>query len=286
MSSLRSEPVSPTLFADFAGPLQTPSPLRARITAAYRRSEPECIAALIDDATLAPDQAAATAALARKLVETLRAKSAVSGVKALIQEYSLSSDEGIALMCLAEALLRIPDRATRDALIRDKLAKGDWMSHVGGSPSLFVEAATWGLVVTGKLLDAPGERGLAAALTALIARCGEPVIRNAVDVAMRLMGDQFVTGQTIEEALERSRKMELKGFRYSYDMLGEAATTAQEAARYYADYERAIHAIGQASASRGIVDGPGISIKLSALHPRYSRAQIARVMTELLPRVK
>ncbi len=286
MSSLRQAPASPTLFADFAGAPAAPSPLRARITAAYRRPETECIAALIDDATLAPDQAAATAALARTLVETLRAKSAVSGVKALIQEYSLSSDEGIALMCLAEALLRIPDRATRDALIRDKLAKGDWMSHVGGSPSLFVEAATWGLVVTGKLLDAPGEKGLGAALTALIARCGEPVIRNAVDVAMRLMGDQFVTGQTIEEALERSHKMELKGFRYSYDMLGEAATTAQEAARYYADYERAIHAIGEAAENRGIVNGPGISIKLSALHPRYSRAQVHRVMAELLPRVK
>ncbi len=286
MSSPRRALASPTLFSNFAGPLVEPSSLRARITAAYRRPEPECVAALIDAATLTPEQSKATAALARKLVETLRAKSAMSGVKALIQEYSLSSEEGIALMCLAEALLRIPDRATRDALIRDKLTKGDWMSHVGGSPSLFVEAATWGLVVTGKLLDGPGDRGLGAALTALIARCGEPVIRNAVDVAMRLMGDQFVTGQTIEEALERSRKMELKGFRYSYDMLGEAATTAQEAVRYYADYERAIQAIGEASASRGIVNGPGISIKLSALHPRYSRAQAHRVMTELLPRVK
>ena len=286
MSSPRREAASALPFEDFAGPLRPQSPLRARITAAYRRPEPECIAALIADATLPPDLAAKTARLARTLVETLRAKSAVSGVKALIQEYSLSSDEGIALMCLAEALLRIPDRATRDALIRDKLAKGDWMSHVGGSPSLFVEAATWGLVVSGKLLDAPGEKGLAAVLTALIARCGEPVIRNAVDVAMRLMGDQFVTGQTIEEALERSRAMEAKGFRYSYDMLGEAATTAQEAARYYADYERAIHAIGRASAGRGIIGGPGISIKLSALHPRYSRAQAHRVMAELLPRVK
>ena len=286
MTSSRRGAVSPPLFADFAGIATTPSALRARITAAYRRPEPDCIAALIDAATLSPDAAARTEHLARTLVETLRAKSAVSGVKALIQEYSLSSDEGIALMCLAEALLRIPDRATRDALIRDKLAKGDWRSHVGGSPSMFVEAATWGLVITGKLLDAPNERGLTAALTSLIARCGEPVIRNAVDVAMRLMGDQFVTGQTIAEALERSRKMESKGFRYSYDMLGEAATTAQEASRYYADYEQAIHAIGRAANGRGIVDGPGISIKLSALHPRYSRAQAQRVMDELLPRVK
>ncbi len=276
----------PSLFADFAGKRQEPSALRARITAAYRRAEPECIAALIDEATLAPDAATRTADLARALVGALRAKESASGVKALIHEYALSSEEGVALMCLAEALLRIPDRATRDALIRDKLSKGDWRSHVGNSQSLFVEAATWGLVITGKLLDSPNERGLGAALTSLIARCGEPVIRNAVDVAMRLMGDQFVTGQTIEEALERSRKMELKGFRYSYDMLGEAATTAHEARRYYADYERAIHAIGRASAKRGIVNGPGISIKLSALHPRYARAQIDRVMDELLPRLK
>ncbi|MHB1207133.1 MAG: proline dehydrogenase family protein, partial [Rhodospirillaceae bacterium] len=278
--------VLPPLFADFAGKAATPGPLRSRITDAYRRPEPECIAALIAEATLPPEAAAKTARLARTLVENLRGKSSTSGVKALIHEYSLSSDEGVALMCLAEALLRIPDRATRDALIRDKLSKGDWRSHVGNSPSLFVEAATWGLVITGKLLDAPNERGLAAALTGLLARCGEPVIRNAVDVAMRLMGDQFVTGQTIEEALERSLKMEAKGFRYSYDMLGEAATTAHEAARYFGDYESAIHAIGKAAAGRGIVDGPGISIKLSALHPRYSRAQGRRVMDELLPRVK
>ena len=197
----------PSLFADFADKRQEPSALRARITAAYRRAEPECIAALIDEATLAPDAATRTADLARALVGALRAKESASGVKALIHEYALSSEEGVALMCLAEALLRIPDRATRDALIRDKLSKGDWRSHVGNSQSLFVEAATWGLVITGKLLDSPNERGLGAALTSLIARCGEPVIRNAVDVAMRLMGDQFVTGQTIEEALEKAKTL-------------------------------------------------------------------------------
>jgi RHH-type proline utilization regulon transcriptional repressor/proline dehydrogenase/delta 1-pyrroline-5-carboxylate dehydrogenase len=184
-----------------------------------------------------------------------------------VHEYSLSSQEGVALMCLAEALLRIPDTATRDALIRDKIADGNWKSHLGEGRSLFVNAATWGLVVTGKLTSTVNDRGLSAALTRLIARCGEPVIRRGVDMAMRMMGEQFVTGETIDEALRNSRAMERKGFGYSYDMLGEAATTAADAERYYRDYENAIHAIGKASAGRGVYEGPGISIKLSALHP-------------------
>ena len=150
-------------------------------------------------------------------------------------------------MCLAEALLRIPDAATRDALIRDKLSPGDWRAHVGQSPSLFVNAATWGLVLTGRLVTTTSEQGLSAALTRLIARSGEPIIRAGVDVAMRLMGEQFVTGRTIEEALSNSRDREARGFTFSYDMLGEAATTAEDAARYLDEYERAVHAIGRAS---------------------------------------
>ena len=136
-------------------------------------------------------------------------------------------------MCLAEALLRIPDDETRDALIRDKIAGGDWRSHIGDGRSLFVNAATWGLVVTGKLTNSVNDRGLAAALTRLIARAGEPVIRRGVDMAMRMMGEQFVTGETIDEALKRARPLEARGFGYSYDMLGEAATTAADADRYY-----------------------------------------------------
>ncbi len=220
------------------------------------------------------------------LVTALRAKGQRGGVEALVKEYSLSSHEGVALMCLAEALLRIPDNATRDALIRVKIAHGNWQAHLGEGRSLFVNAATWGLVVTGKLTGSVNETGLAAALARLVARAGEPVIRRGVDLAMQMMGEQFVTGQTIAEALKRARKLEAEGFLYSYDMLGEAATTAADAARYYADYETAIHAIGKASAGRGVVGGPGISIKLSALHPRYSRSQVARVMGELLPRVQ
>ena len=263
------------------------SPLRKRITDAYRRSEPQCLAPLLAEASLSPTEAAAVQALARELVISLRQKRQDGiGVEALIQEYSLSSQEGIALMCLAEALLRIPDSATRDALIRDKISTADWQAHVGNSPSLFVNAATWGLLITGRLTATSSEGGLTAALTRLIGRGGEPLIRKGVDMAMRMMGEQFVTGQTIDEALDNSRDMEAKGFRYSYDCLGEAATTAADAQRYYKDYERAIHAIGKAAAGKGVYEGPGISVKLSALHPRYSRAQFERVTAELLPRLK
>ncbi|WP_235919218.1 trifunctional transcriptional regulator/proline dehydrogenase/L-glutamate gamma-semialdehyde dehydrogenase [Aureimonas psammosilenae] len=273
-------------FADFAPPIAAQTPLRQAITAAYRRPEPECLPPLVEAARLPAEMKGAVAQTARRLIEALRAKHKGTGVEGLVREYSLSSQEGVALMCLAEALLRIPDTATRDALIRDKISDGDWKSHVGGGRSLFVNAATWGLVVTGRLTATVNDRNLSAALTRLIARCGEPVIRRGVDMAMRMMGEQFVTGETIEEALKRARPLEARGFRYSYDMLGEAATTSTDADRYYRDYENAIHAIGGASRGRGVYEGPGISIKLSALHPRYSRAQSRRVMGELLPRVR
>jgi RHH-type proline utilization regulon transcriptional repressor/proline dehydrogenase/delta 1-pyrroline-5-carboxylate dehydrogenase len=273
-------------FAAFLADVRSQGDLRAAITAAYRRPEPDCVAPLLALAQQPPAAAAAVAETARRLVLALRAKTRGAGIEGLIHEYDLSSQEGIALMCLAEALLRIPDSATRDALIRDKVAAGDWLAHVGHSPSLFVNAATWGLVVTGKLTATASETGLSAALARLIARGGEPLIRKATDLAMRLMGEQFVAGQTIAEALANSVAMEARGFRYSYDMLGEAATTAEDAARYLAAYEEAIHAIGRSAAGRGIHEGPGISIKLSALHPRYSRAQLGRVATELLPRLK
>lgn len=273
-------------FLEFAQTVQPQSVLRARITAAYRRPETECLPLLIADATLPKPVTTAARDLARKLVEALREKGQSGGVEGLIHEYSLSSQEGVALMCLAEALLRIPDRATRDALIRDKIGHGDWEAHLGHSPSLFVNAATWGLLITGRLTSTSSGRSLSTALAKLIARGGEPLIRKGVDIAMRMMGEQFVTGQTIAEALANSRQWEAQGFRYSYDMLGEAAATAADAQRYYADYEQAIHAIGKAAARRGIYDGPGISVKLSALHPRYNRANLDRVKTELLPRLK
>jgi RHH-type transcriptional regulator, proline utilization regulon repressor / proline dehydrogenase / delta 1-pyrroline-5-carboxylate dehydrogenase len=283
---LENETTDAAVFADFAPSIRAQTPLRVAITQAYRLPEPECIQALLEPATLPEDLKRATAATARRLIAALRAKHKGTGVEGLVHEYSLSSQEGVALMCLAEALLRIPDAATRDALIRDKISEGDWKAHLGGGRSLFVNAATWGLVVTGKLTSTVNDRGLSKALTRLIARCGEPVIRRGVDMAMRMMGEQFVTGETIEEALKRAQRLEARGFGYSYDMLGEAATTEADAKRYYRDYEAAIHAIGKASAGRGIYKGPGISIKLSALHPRYTRAKAARVMGELLPKVK
>lgn len=281
-----SSPQPQPLFAEFAPPIREQSALRQAITAAYRRPEPDSLAPLLEAATVQEAMRLGIRETARTLITALRAKHTGSGVEGLVHEYSLSSQEGVALMCLAEALLRIPDTATRDALIRDKISAGDWKSHMGGGRSLFVNAATWGLVVTGKLTSTVNDRSLSAALTRLIARCGEPVIRRGVDMAMRMMGEQFVTGETIDEALRRARALEDKGFGYSYDMLGEAATTAADADRYFRDYETAIHAIGKASAGRGIYEGPGISIKLSALHPRYVRPQADRVMCELLPKVK
>ena len=277
-------------FADFAGITEAPTPLRAAITAATRRAEPECVAALIDAARVPPAQAAAVQALAADLARRLRLRGAGSGreglVQGLVQEFSLSSQEGVALMCLAEALLRIPDTATRDALIRDKIGDADWESHLGRSRSLFVNAATWGLLLTGKLVSTHTERGLASALARVVARSGEPLIRRGIDMAMRLMGEQFVTGETIAEALAVARRREAEGFTYSYDMLGEAAMTAADSRRYLDDYEASIHAIGRVSAGRGPYDGPGISLKLSALHPRYSRAQRDRVLQELYPRLR
>ena len=270
----------------FTTPL-TRTPLRDAISAACRRAEPEAVPALLAQARLDDAQRASTQTLARRLAQTLRERKSSVGraglVQGLLQEFALSSQEGVALMCLAEALLRIPDAATRDALIRDKIGSGDWQAHVGASPSLFVNAAAWGLLLTGKLVATHSESGLGAALRRVVGRSGEPLIRKGVDMAMRLMGEQFVTGETIAEALANARRREAEGFRYSYDMLGEAALTERDAEAYQGAYEQAIQAIGQASAGRGIYEGPGISIKLSALHPRYARAQLRRVHVRAVP---
>ena len=282
----RSEIELGSVFSQFATAIRPQNTYRQTITMAYRCPETECLPPLVAAATLPNETSEAVALTSRSLVQALRVKHKSSGVEDLVQEYSLSSQEGVALMCLAEALLRIPDTATRSALIRDKVSNGDWKSHLSGDRSLFVNAATWGLVVTGKLTSTVNDRSLATSLTRMIARFGEPVIRRGVDMAMRMMGEQFVTGETIVEALQRAQPIERRGYGYSYDMLGEAATTAADAERYHRDYETAIHAIGKASAGRGIYAGPGISIKLSALHPRYCRAQSERVVGELLPRLK
>jgi RHH-type proline utilization regulon transcriptional repressor/proline dehydrogenase/delta 1-pyrroline-5-carboxylate dehydrogenase len=269
------------------------SPYRAAISAATRRPEPELVPPLLQLARLDPGATQAAQALATQVAATLRERSREGGrsglmagfVQGLLQQFSLSSQEGVALMCLAEALLRIPDAATRDTLIRDKVGGADWQSHLGQSPSLFVNAATWGLLLTGKLVATHSDTGLVAALQRSVGRGGEPLIRMGVDLALRMMGEQFVSGADIGLALANSREREAQGFAYSYDMLGEAALTAPDAQRYLAAYETAVHAIGTAAARRGIYEGPGISLKLSALHPRYSRAQIERVLAELYPRL-
>ena len=265
-------------------------PLREAIRALTRRPEPELLPGLLQAARLAPAQADAAHALALKLASTLRERklafSRAGLVQGLLQEFALSSQEGVALMCLAEALLRIPDAATRDALIRDKVARGDWRAHLGASPSMFVNAAAWGLLLTGKLVATHSDEGLGAALRRVVGRGGEPLVRKGVDLTMRLMGEQFVIGETIAQALAQAREREAQGFRHSYDMLGEAALTEADAARYLAAYEQVIDAIGAAAAGRGIHDGPGISIKLSALHPHYARAQAQRVHDELYPRLR
>ncbi|QDF99174.1 trifunctional transcriptional regulator/proline dehydrogenase/L-glutamate gamma-semialdehyde dehydrogenase [Azoarcus sp. DD4] len=264
--------------------------LRAAITAACRRDEASCVAALAAEleqrrVALQLDPAAVDARARALVADVRRRRHGASGVDQLMHEFSLSSQEGVALMCLAEALLRIPDRATADRLIRDKIGKGDWRPHLGHSGSLFVNAATWGLLITGRLVATRSERALGGALSRLLARGGEPVVRRGVDFAMRLLGQQFVMGETIDAALRRSRDNELRGYAHSFDMLGEAALTASDAERYTRAYEDAIHAIGAASAGRGPYAGPGISIKLSALHPRYCRAQRRRVLAELLPQL-
>ncbi|SDX88165.1 L-proline dehydrogenase /delta-1-pyrroline-5-carboxylate dehydrogenase [Albimonas donghaensis] len=272
--------LAPDPFAETAGA----GARRAAIRAATRRDERACVTALLAEADAGP-LSPAIRATALKLVGAMRAKGGGSGVDGLVHEYALSSQEGVALMCLAESLLRVPDAATRDALIRDKIAEGDWRAHLGPGRSAFVNAATWGLVITGRLVSTVNDGGLADSLTRLIGRCGEPVIRAGVDLAMRMMGERFVAGQTIQEALKRARAPEARGYRHSYDMLGEAAMTAADAARYLEDYETAIDAIGKAARGQGPVAGPGVSIKLSALHPRYFRAQAGRVEAELAPRL-
>jgi RHH-type proline utilization regulon transcriptional repressor/proline dehydrogenase/delta 1-pyrroline-5-carboxylate dehydrogenase len=279
-----SEPTTETnVFADLYSEIRPQSFLRQAITAAYRRPEQECVPLLLCLAEVQNPQRVENTALA--LVNAIRGKRRANPLEELIQAFSLSTHEGIALMCLAEALLRIPDHATRDALIRDKISKGNWRSHLPESHSMFVSAATWGLLLSGKLVSLNSEQNLSASLTRMIGKGGEPLIRKGVDITMRLLGEHFVCGQSIAKALSNGSKLRKRGFRYSFDMLGEAAMTDEDAQRYFVQYEQAIHAIGKASRAHGIYEGDGISIKLSALHPRYCRAKHQLTMRELYPRL-
>ena len=263
-----------------------PTPLRQAITAAWMRDETEHVRELLEQARLpAADQAKAQA-LAADLVRRVRARAQDQGaIEAFMRQYDLGSEEGVLLMCVAEALLRIPDQDTADKLIRDKLGDADWKKHMGESDSVLVNASTWGLMLTGKLvsLNDLTRHDVRGAFKRLVGRVGEPVIRLAVRQAMRIMGHQFVMGRTIAEALSRSRKGDNANYRYSFDMLGEGALTSKDAARYLEAYRQAIHAIGKTGPFADVFAAPSISIKLSALHPRYEHAKRARVMAELAP---
>ncbi|MBK6726983.1 MAG: bifunctional proline dehydrogenase/L-glutamate gamma-semialdehyde dehydrogenase PutA [Xanthomonadales bacterium] len=256
------------------------------VTAAYANDEAKTLAPLLEAATLPANERDAVLARAGELVLRVRAKAAQqSVVESFMREYDLSSEEGVLLMCVAEALLRIPDAETADKLIRDKLGDAAWDSHLGKSSSLFVNAGTWGLMLTGKLVSLAEEtqRNFLGAIKRLVARSGEPVVRLAVRQAMRIMGHQFVLGRSIEEALDRSRDKDGRNYRHSFDMLGEAALTRPDAARYFQAYRAAILAIGARGPFRSVIDAPSISVKLSALHPRYEVAKRARVKAELTP---
>ena len=224
---------------------------------------------------------------ARSLIQDVRGRdNAVDTLDALLRQYSLDTQEGLMLMCLAEALLRVPDAATADALIRDKLSAAEWERHLGKSDNVLVNFAAWGLVMTGKVVDPQAADGRPKkVLGRLIQRSGEPVIRAAMNQAMKLMGKQFVLGRTISEALKNGRPEREKGYTYSFDMLGEAALTAEDAEKYMADYRKAIDTVG-AEPQVGPGPKPSISIKLSALHPRYEVAQRERVLSELFASVR
>ncbi len=267
-----------------AEPLPRADMLRERLRAQYRADETTAVAEILAAAELPADALDRIAATARRLVLALRARAGAGGIDAFLQEFALSTREGVALMCLAEALLRIPDADTIDRLIRDKIAGADWERHLGRSASPFVNASTWALLLTGRLVAGGGAAGdLRAVLRRFAQRSGEPVVRQAVTAAMRILGRQFVMGRTIGEALARARTDEARGYRHSYDMLGEAALTAADAERYFASYAAAVGAIGRAASGRDIAVAPGLSVKLSALHPRYEEAQRGRVLRELGP---
>ncbi len=256
--------------------------LWAAIGERYRADETACVGTLLADARLAPPMAETVEARARRLVEYIRAKRRpVGGLDIFLHEYALDTEEGIVLMCLAEALLRIPDEETAARLIRDKIGTAAWVDHLGRSDSLLVNASTWGLMLTGKLIRLGGSEPSSTleALEAMIVRAGEPVIRRALLHAMRILGRQFVMGRTIDEALGRANEAHSVA---SFDMLGEAAHTAKDAERYFVAYEAAITALSRGTAG----SGHGISVKLSAIHPRYEFAQRERVMAELVPRLR
>ena len=272
----------------------TPLPSREAISAALLADEDRLVEALIAKARFGGEDRRKIETLALSLVKAARAGRRESGgADSFLHEYALSSEEGVLLLCLAEALLRIPDVATADRLIASTIGSGDWSRHLGHSDSLLVNASTWGLMLTGHLLDWSENRQSdpASMIQRLLARSGEPVIRQALRQAMRILGKQFVLGESIEEALANAEDVAEQGYRFSFDMLGEAARTADDAERYTLRYEEAADAIAAwaghpaARSDDELIDRPGLSVKLSALHPRYQPSQQARLKAELVPRL-
>ena len=270
-------------------------PLRDEIAACHLMDETGLVDRLMEQAIFTGDERARIAQLAAQLVRGARAnRHQHGGIDAFMAEYGLSSDEGVLLLCLAEALLRIPDSDTVDALIAEKIGSGHWMRHLGHSDSLLVNASTFGLMLTGGVVRLGLDKGSgpAAVLKRLVSRSGEPVIRQAVRQAMRILGDSFVLGRTIEEALARAAPLEARGYRFSYDMLGERARTAEDADKYFGRYMAAADAIGRAHPAvhgttrvHELLARPGLSVKLSALHPRFDSGKEERLLREMLPRL-
>ncbi len=258
-------------------PVFDPATLKNNLNAAYHLDENISVKEHLDLVNIPPAGKTRIKDKARIFVETVRAnRRRFGGLDKFLQEFGLTTSEGIALMCLAEALLRIPDSATADKLIRDKIGGADWDKHIGKADDLFVNASTWALMLTGKVIgDVAPEKGLSVSNIAgkMVSRLGEPVVRQAMLQSMKIMGQQFVMGRTIEEALQRATEYEKTGYTLSYDMLGEGARTTEDAERYFKSYEMAIDSIGKAANGHGPIKSPGISVKLSALHPRYEYAQ-------------
>ncbi|MEP1209728.1 MAG: bifunctional proline dehydrogenase/L-glutamate gamma-semialdehyde dehydrogenase PutA [Rhizobiaceae bacterium] len=262
------------------------SDIRSDIRQAHTMPEKLALTRLIDTAKLDGEIRRRITRRAAEIVQRIRDSSDPGMMELFLGEYGLSSDEGVALMCLAEALLRVPDGSTIDALIDDKIAPSAWGQHLGKSHSSLVNATTWALFITGKVLDDEDDNSIAATLHGAIKRLGEPVIRQAVTRVMKELGGQFVLGETIDSAMKRAKDKEAEGFTHSYDMLGEAAHTEADAKRYHLSYSDAITHLARASKSADIRENPGISIKLSALHPRYETLKKQRVMDELVPRAR
>lgn len=258
------------------------SPGRIAVRAHYATSEATIVRELLAQIKLTETQRQGIACVGADIVDRVRRETSPSMMESFLAEYGLSTSEGVGLMCLAEALLRVPDAETIDELIHDKIEPSDWGSHLGHSSSPLINASTWALMLTGKVLDDDETRPVAS-LRGLVRRLGEPVVRTAVAQSMKLLGKQFVLGQTIEEGMKHARELETKEYTFSYDMLGEAARTDDDAVRYHAAYDKAITAIAK-QAKGDVRSSPGISVKLSALHPRYEYTHKEDVMETLVPR--